>query len=85
MRIRLIVAQYKQRYEGQYMPNVMDAWDEYVLDENGEGYQEKLQKYQAMVPNELEWVRELDVTVPDDVITSLADVPELPTLWRQVI
>jgi hypothetical protein len=84
MRIRLIVAQYKCHYPGEFMPNVVDAWDEYVLEDNDRGYQEALAKHEAMVPNGYEWVRELDVTVPDDVIEGLADVPQLTTLWKQV-
>lgn len=82
MRVRLIFGQYQQRYDGELMPNVLDAWDEYVLDDNPIGYQEALAKFEAMVPSELEWVRELDIHVPDAAITALA-VPSVP--WIDVV
>lgn len=84
MEIRLIIAQYPQQYDGQYMPNVVDAWDEYAMDGNEEGYAEALAKHQAKLGIDYEAVRELTVTVPDQVVTDLFVVPELPTLWKQV-
>lgn len=83
MRIRLIVAQYKEMYEGELMPNIVDAWDEYALEDNGVGYDEALAKHKAREGADYEWVRELDVTVPDDVIDSLAAVPMVSTIWKQ--
>lgn len=76
-RIRLIVVQYAQHYEGQLMPNVVDAWDEYSLEENGEGYEKSLAAQQARVGTDYEWVRELDVTVPANVVENLAFVPNV--------
>lgn len=77
MKIRLIIAQYKERYPGEYMPNVVDAWDEYVLEDNWEGYQESLAKHKAREDSDYEAVRELIVTVPDEAILKLFkdDVP----------
>lgn len=76
MKIHMIVVQYNQRYPGEYMPNVVDVWDEYTMDENPDGYLESLRKHEAMVPKDYEAVRELIVHVPDDAITSLFDIPE---------
>ena len=45
MRIHLIVAQYPQQYDGQYMPNVVDAWDEFVLEDNYEGFVDSLNEH----------------------------------------
>jgi hypothetical protein len=77
MQIRLIIAQYKQSYPGEYMPNVVDAWDEYVLEDNWQGYEEALAKHKAGEGTDYEpnGVKELIVTVPDDVITGLFDIP----------
>lgn len=76
MRIRLIVGQYKESYPGEYMPNVLDAWDEYTLDENHEGFEEKLRKYEGWVESgDIEAVRLLDVEIPDDAVLDLFKVP----------
>jgi hypothetical protein len=84
MRITLIIGQYKQNYPGQLMPNVLDAWDEFAMDENNEGFQESLKKFEGWVPKELDAVRTLDVIIPDDVVLDLFVTPIRPTLWKQV-
>lgn len=79
MRIRLIVGQYPQSYDGQLMPNVLDAWDEFVLEDNYEGFAEKLAEYESWVTKgDLEAVRVLDVIVPDIAVTGLFDIPQVP-------
>ena len=83
MEIRLIIVQYKQRYEGELMPNVVDAWDEYAMDENWSGYKDSLDKHQDMVGDEYEGVREITMIVPDEVITDLFKKPE-PVVLRKV-
>jgi hypothetical protein len=76
MEIRLIIGQYPQRYPGQYMPNVLDAWDEYTLEDNWEGYEEKLNQYKSWVEKgELEGVREMVIRVPTDTVLALFDPP----------
>lgn len=75
MEIRLIIAQYRNRYPGEHAPNVVDAWDEYTLMDNWEGYNEALRKHQEMVPSEYEAVRELTITVPDIAVDSLFEIP----------
>lgn len=76
MRIRMIIGQYPESYPGEYMPNVLDAWDEYVLEDNYEGFEEKLQKYKSWVQEgELEAVRVLDVEISDDAVLDLFKVP----------
>jgi hypothetical protein len=75
MKINLIVAQYKQAYDGQYMPNVVDAWDEYVMEDNHKGFYDSLCEHEARVNKDYDWVRVLVVEVPDDVVTNLATPP----------
>lgn len=78
MRIRLIIGQYPQQYDGQLMPNVLDAWDEFVLDDNQEGFDKKLAEYESWVlKGDLEAVRVLDVTIPDFAVTTLFDIPNI--------
>lgn len=84
MRLHMIVAQYKESYPGELMPNVVDVWDEFVMDDNPDGYRKELKRHEALVGTEYSGVRELVVTLPDEVVTDLFAVPELPTLWRQV-
>jgi len=46
MKIHLIIAQRKERYEGEYAPEVLNAIDEYGHDENGgEWLAKKLEEY----------------------------------------
>jgi hypothetical protein len=82
--IRLIFAQWKCSYPGELMPNVVDSWDEYLMEDNHDGFAESLARHEARVGTDYEWVRCLDVQVPFDIIESLADVPILSTLWKQV-
>jgi hypothetical protein len=69
MEIRLIIGQYTQRYPGEYMPNVMAAWD---------GYEADVKKYQALVDKgELEAIREMVIRVPDETVLGLFETPEV--------
>jgi hypothetical protein len=78
MEIRLIIGQYTQRYPGEYMPNVMAAWDEYAYDENWDGYEADVKKYQALVDKgELEAIREMVIRVPDETVLGLFETPEV--------
>lgn len=81
--VTLVIAQYTQRYAGEYAPNVVDAWDEYVIADNNEGFNESLAKHEARVGKDYEWVRTLVVTIPQDVVFSLADPPTVRTTWKQ--
>jgi hypothetical protein len=76
IKLHLIVAQYKQAYGGQYMPNVVDCWDEYALEDNYEGYQEALTRHHAKEGTDYEimGVRELTVEIPESAITGLFKV-----------
>lgn len=76
MKIRMIVAQYPERYAGEYMPNIVDAWDEYVMDDNPEGFNDALKKHEALVASgDYEAVRVLDVEVPDSAVLGLFQIP----------
>ena len=76
MRINLIVGQYPQQYDGQYMPNVLDAWDEYTMEDNYQGFLEAVGKYEGWVAKgDLEAVRVLAVNVPDEAVLDLFKVP----------
>ncbi len=76
MRVRMIIGQYPVRYEGELMPNVLAAWDEYAMDDNHEGYQEELAKFQGWVQSgDLAAVREMDILVPDDSVLGLFEIP----------
>lgn len=83
-RIRLIIAQWKCSYPGELMPNVVDAWDDYVLQDNWDGYEEALKSHRDRVGTDYEWVRELDVQVPESVVSALAFVPSVAATWKAV-
>jgi hypothetical protein len=46
------------------------------LEENPEGYRESLDKLNAQVPNEFDWVRELVIDIPWAAIDALTEVPK---------
>jgi hypothetical protein len=76
MIVKLIVGQYPQDYAGQYMPNVLDAWDEFVLEDNYEGFEQSLAKHEKMVQDgDLEAVRVLNIFIPDNALTKLFEPP----------
>lgn len=83
MRIKIIIAQYPQSYPGQYMPNVVDAWDEFTLEDNWEGFETSLKKHEALaLDGTYEGVRVLDVIVPDASVLALF---QTPTVEGQVV
>jgi hypothetical protein len=61
------------RYEGEYAPEVLDAWDENCLDENYEGFEESLAKIKSQ--SDFADVRVLAVDVPDEAVYDLFEVP----------
>ena len=69
MKINLIIV------EGgaKEMPFVVDAWDEYSMEENDTGFDEALKEAQATHVDRA--VRVLTVEVPDDVVNNLFKVP----------
>jgi hypothetical protein len=73
MKIQLIIGQNAQTYPGEYMPNVVDAWDEYACDGNWEGYQDALKRQQKNFGAEN--VREIMIEIPDRELTGLWDIP----------
>lgn len=83
MDIRLIIAQYPQNYPGESMPNVVDAWDEYTLDDNYEGYEAALKHHQDQVGTTYEAVRVAVIQVPDQAILDLFEPPTLPASLQE--
>lgn len=47
MKIKLIFGHRRESYDGQYAPEVLDAWDECCLEENYEGFAESLEKQKS--------------------------------------
>lgn len=75
MKINLIIGQYNQSYPGQLAPNVLGAWDEFVLEDNYDGYQRELDDYKAQVGTDFEAVEVLVIEVPDQPISQLVKPP----------
>lgn len=75
MLIRCIIVQRKCRYPGEFAPELVDAWSEYVMEDNLEGYAEVLKREQGYVGTEYDALRELDVEIPDAAIDRLFDIP----------
>lgn len=77
MDIHLIIAQYRGCSIPQYMPNVIEAWDEYMLDDNYEGWKAALDAAQAKVGDDYEAVRVMIVEVPDQAVVNLFEPPRI--------
>jgi len=74
MTIFVIIAQRKEKYEGEYQPEVLDAIDEYGNDENGEAWaNEKAEEYRKT--NEFENVQVVQVFVPTSQIMLILRPP----------
>jgi hypothetical protein len=73
--VRLIVAEHA---DGETWTQIEDVWDEYVMEENGEGYQEAVAKAFAKVGQGVNWVKVEDIFIPNAVIDN-ALAP-----WKQV-
>lgn len=43
MDLHVLFMQRKERYEGEYGPEVLTAWDEYCVYENPEGFEKELE------------------------------------------
>lgn len=71
MRLHLIVGYYKGADRDREMPNVIDAWDEYCVDGNEQGFEDAIKK----AKEDCEDVRLLDLNIPEKAVTSLFDVP----------
>ena len=77
MKIYLIVGKYRDNYPGETMPTILDSWDEYVRDDNPEGYHESLAKYQDQVGRGyIAGVKELTIEIPDEAVTKLFEPSE---------
>lgn len=50
---------------------VVGAWDEYMADENYEGFEEELAKHQKESKEQGGEVRLLDVEIPDDALAKV--------------
>lgn len=75
MLVRCIIVQRKSHYVGEFAPELWDAWSEYVLEDNPDGYAKKLGEAHKLLGTELTGVRELEVIIPEGVITDLFRVP----------
>ena len=75
MLVRCIIVQRNCRYPGEYQPELWDAWSEYVLEDNPDGYAESLGKAHNILGSELTAVRELEVIISEGVIDNLFRVP----------
>lgn len=75
MDIHLIIAQYKGCPLPNFMPNVIDAWDEFTLEDNWSGFAEAVEKAEAS--DNYEKVRTLIVNIPDDAVVNLFKTPSV--------
>lgn len=63
------------RYEGEYAPEVLDAWDEYSLQENPRGYAERLKEFKSR--SDFARVEEAIVEIDHEVVGRLFALPRI--------
>jgi hypothetical protein len=68
MTIKCLFGQRKCRYEGEYGPELLVAWDEFTLDGAEEGFEAECAKIQTEGKDEFSAFRIIDIVVPYDVI-----------------
>jgi hypothetical protein len=64
--LRLIVAE--QTDGSEKWTQIVDAWDSYVIEENSEGFQEKLDAAKAKVGTDYTWVKVVDLYLQESII-----------------
>jgi len=64
-----IIAQRKEKYDGEYAPETLDAYDEFGFDDNPEWLEKQLEEYNKC--GEFESVKAVRVTVPFDKIMEI--------------
>lgn len=84
MKVYLLLAHYKESYDGQYQPNVMAACDEYIMDENPAHWVEEVANQKALVGNEAAAWAEIAVEVDSDAMFD-ALYPSRKTLIAPVV
>ena len=63
--VRLIVGEVS---DGETWRTIVDSWDAYVLEENGEGFQQKLEQEKAKVGSYYNWLKVVDLYLPEAAI-----------------
>lgn len=66
MKITLLLGQRECSYEGQYAPEVLEAADEYTMDENPEWIRKKFEEYRKS--KEFTSLAYLNIKVPNSAI-----------------
>jgi hypothetical protein len=84
MKVNLLIMHYKEKYDGQYMPNVVLACDEFIMDENPSWWSENVAKEKAKVGNEAAAWAEIVVEVDSEAMLD-ALYPSRKTLAAPVV
>lgn len=71
MKLHILFGQRKQRYDGEYGPEVLDCWDEYSINENPDGYETAMAGAMAAQASEMSAMRVIVVEVDGDKIERL--------------
>jgi hypothetical protein len=78
MKLHILFGQRKQRYEGEYAPEVLTCWDEYAVEENPGGYEEDLAKQREKYGPEMTAMKVFVVKINgDEVVRRLNQDPVL--------
>jgi len=86
MRIYAIFGQRNCTYEDEYAPELLEAWDEYAIDENEQGWDEKLDKWFSMQgpSKEFSKIEVFHIEVDEEMIYRvLRTSPELGALIQK--
>ena len=81
-KMTLIFGMRKRNYEGEYAPELLDAWDEYTMTENYEGFNEKFNKFKR--DPEFSEVRLMEIAIPEAAVYGLFEVPTLEASVKPV-
>lgn len=82
MKIHTLWAQRTETYDGEYAPELLIAWDEGCMDENGEGYdaevKDTIERSGGLGPGKgLSAVREIIIEVSGEAIDKAFARPEI--------
>ena len=69
MKIHVILAQRKCRYEGEYAPEALEVADEYAMDDNPDWFYNKLDEYRQ--DKSFQSVEAIIIKIPDNEIDAI--------------
>ena len=71
MKLYVLFGQRKESYDGEHAPELLLAWDEYSVEENGEGWERELEEMKKVHGASMTAMRVINIEVDQGRIRAL--------------